>query len=328
MILSNDIIMLQKYYEGTSKIINLSTEIGRLLGIVDATHLRKPRTALRKRNKVRTIRASLAIEGNTLSEEQVTAIIENKRVVGPAKDILEVKNAIEVYDRLGEFNAFSEDSYLEAHRILMKGLVEHPGRYRAKGVGIVQGDKVAHLAPPGWNVPNLMAQLFHYLANSEDNLLIKSCVFHYEMEFIHPFYDGNGRMGRLWQTVILMRLNPVFEYLSVEQAIKDSQEEYYRVLSESDKAGLSTRFVEYALEKIKLSLEELVEARPDNMNDEERMTYFLDQFKAEDFSRKDYMKIFPKISGATASRDLQKALEHGRLIKMGEKRLTRYKVKK
>lgn len=320
--------MLQKYYEGTSKIINLSTEIGRLLGIVDATHLRKPRTALRKRNKVRTIRASLAIEGNTLSEEQVTAIIENKRVVGPAKDILEVKNAIEVYDRLEAFNAFSEDSYLEAHRILMKGLVEHPGRYRMKGVGIVQGDKVAHLAPPGWNVPNSMAQLFNYLANSEDNLLIKSCVFHYEMEFIHPFYDGNGRMGRLWQTVILMQLNPVFEYLSVEQAIKDSQEEYYRVLSESDKAGLSTRFVEYSLEKIKLSLEELVEARPENMNDEERMAYFLEQFKGGDFSRKDYMKIFPKISGATASRDLQKALENGLLIKMGEKRLTRYKVKK
>lgn len=320
--------MLQKYYEGTSKIINLSTEIGRLLGIVDATHLRKPRTALRKKNKVKTIRASLAIEGNTLSEEQVTAIIENKRVVGPAKDILEVKNAIEVYDRLEEFNAFSEDSYLEAHRVLMKGLVEHPGRYRTKGVGIVQGDKVAHLAPPGWNVPNLMAQLFDYLTNSEDNLLIKSCVFHYEMEFIHPFYDGNGRMGRLWQTVILMQLNPVFEYLSVEQAIKDSQEEYYRVLSESDKAGLSTRFVEYSLEKIKLSLEELVEARPENMNDEERMIYFLEQFMGEDFSRKDYMKIFPKISGATASRDLQKALENGRLIRMGEKRLARYKVKK
>lgn len=320
--------MLQKYYEGTSKIINLSTEIGRLLGIVDATHLRKPRTELRKRNKVKTIRASLAIEGNTLSEEQVTAIIENKQVIGSAKDILEVKNAIEVYDSLEKFNAFSEKSYLEAHSILMKGLMEHPGKYRTQGIGIVQGNKVAHLAPPAWNVSNLMPQLFSYLEQSEDNLLIKSCVFHYEMEFIHPFNDGNGRMGRLWQTVILMQLNPVFEYLPVEQAIKQSQEEYYRVLSESDKEGLSTKFVEYSLEKIKLSLEELVEARPENMNDEERITYFLEQFKEDNFSRKDYMKIFPKISGATASRDLQKALENGLLIRMGEKRLTRYKVKK
>ncbi|MEL6658928.1 MAG: Fic family protein [Bacteroidota bacterium] len=319
--------MLQKYYEGTSKIINLSTEIGRLLGIVDATHLRKPRTELRKRNKVKTIRASLAIEGNTLSEEQVTAIIENKRVIGPAKDILEVKNAIAVYDKLDGFNPFSEESYLEAHGILMKGLVENAGRYRTKGVGIVQGDKVAHLAPPGWNIPNLMNHLFNYLKDSEDNLLLKSCVFHYEMEFIHPFYDGNGRMGRLWQTVILMRLNPVFEYLPVEKAIKDSQEEYYRVLNESDKAGLSTSFVEYALEKIKLSLEELVSARPENMNNEERMTYFLEQHKGIDFSRKEYMQVFPKISGATASRDLQKALENDLLIKTGDKRLTRYSVK-
>ena len=319
--------MLRKYYEGTSKIINLSTDVGRLLGIVDATHLRKPKTALRKKNKVKTIRASLAIEGNTLSEEQITAILENKRVVGPAKDILEVRNAIEVYDKLEDFDPFSEESYLEAHGELMKGLVDNPGRYRTKGVGIVQGDKVAHLAPPRWNVSNLMGQLFDYLANSEDNLLIKSCVFHYEMEFIHPFYDGNGRMGRLWQTIILMQLNPVFEYLPVEQAIKNSQEEYYRVLSESDKAGLSTRFVEYSLEKIKLSLEELVSIRPESMNDKERMTYFIEQFKEKDFSRKDYMKVFPKISGATASRDLQKALENNLLIKVGEKRLTRYKVK-
>ena len=319
--------MLQKYYEGTSKIINLSTAIGRLLGIVDATHLRKPRTELRKKNKVKTIRASLAIEGNTLSEEQITAILENKRVVGPAKDILEVRNAIEVYDKLDTFDPFSEESYLEAHGVLMKGLVDNPGRYRTKGVGVVQGDKVAHLAPPGWNVPNLMGQLFDYLASSEDNLLIKICGFHYEMEFIHPFYDGNGRMGRLWQTIILMQLNPVFEYLPVEQAIKNSQEEYYRVLSESDKAGLSTRFVEYALEKIKLSLDELVNMGSRSMNDEERMAYFLEQFKEEEFSRKDYMKVFPKISGATASRDLQKALENDLLFKMGEKRLTRYRVK-
>lgn len=320
--------MVQKYYEGTPRIINLSTEIGRLLGIVDATHLRKPKTALRKKSKVETIRASLAIEGNTLSKEQITAIIDNKRVIGPTKDILEVKNAIEVYNSLEEFDAFSEDSYLEVHGILMSGLVENPGRYRTGGVGIVQGDKVAHLAPPGWNVSNLMSQLFLYLQESEDNLIIKSCVFHYEMEFIHPFYDGNGRMGRLWQTVILMKVNPVFEYLSIEKAIKESQEEYYRVLSESDKAGLSTKFIEYSLEKIKLSLEERLESRPETMNDQERMEYYLSQIDGEkEFTRSDYMNVFSSISGATASRDLQKALERDLLTRIGEKRLTRYKKK-
>ncbi len=316
--------MLQKYYEGTPKIINLSTEIGRLLGIVDATYLRKPKTELRKKNRVKTIRASLAIEGNTLSEEQITALLENKRVVGPAKDIREVKNAIAVYDSLSEFDPFSEKSYLQAHKMLMAGLVENPGTYRTGGVGIVQGNKVAHLAPPGWNVQHLMQQLFTYLKQEEDNLLIKSCVFHYEMEFIHPFYDGNGRMGRLWQTLLLMKANPVFEYTPLEKAVKDSQEEYYRVLNESDKAGLSTRFIEYSLEKIKSSLEEVLELRPNNLSDTERIQYYLDQIGTTTFNRADYLKILPHISPATASRDLQKAVENGILTKTGEKRLTTY----
>lgn len=327
LILSNDAIMVEQYYEGTPRIIHLSTEIGRLLGMVDATFLRKPKAKLRKRNKIQTIRASLAIEGNSLSEDQVTAILENKRVLGSSKEILEVKNAIAVYDNLEKFDAFSENSYLEAHRMLMTGLVDHAGKYRTKGVGIMQGDRVAHLAPPGWNVPNLMNQLFQYLKGGDDHLIIKSCVFHYEMEFIHPFYDGNGRMGRLWQTVILMKENPVFEYLPVEKAIKESQEEYYEVLSECDRTGLSTKFVEYSLEKIKVSLEELLESGREKMSDEERIQYFLTQHAKKEFSRKDYMKVFPTISASTASRDLQKAIERGWLSKRGEKRLTRYERK-
>ncbi|MEL6720714.1 MAG: Fic family protein, partial [Bacteroidota bacterium] len=186
--------MLQKYYEGTPKIINSSIEIGKLLGIIDAANLRKPQTTLRRANKIKTIHSSLMIEGNTLSLEQVTDIVENKRVFGPAKDILEVKNAIEIYKQLNEFEAFDEQSYLKAHGLLMKGLIEKAGQYRTAGVGIFQGEKVAHLAPPAWNVSHLMRGLFDYLKNGEDNLLIKSCVFHYEMEFIHPFMDGNGRM--------------------------------------------------------------------------------------------------------------------------------------
>jgi Fic family protein len=319
--------MVQKYYEGTSKIINLSTEIGKMLGIIDASHLRKPRTELRKLNKIKSIRASLAIEGNTLSEEQVTAILENKRVIGPSKEILEVQNAIEVYNLANQLDPFSEDDYLNAHNLLMKGLMEHPGRYRTKSVGVVHGKELAHLGPPAWNVPHLMRQLFSYLKNGDDNLLIKSCIFHYEMEFIHPFFDGNGRMGRLWQTVLLMQVNPVFEFLPLEKAIKDSQDEYYQVLGESDKAGLSTRFIEYSLEKILFSLNELVLQKPENLDEGGRLEYFLEHYAKSEFSRSDYLKVFPKISPSTASRDLLNAVEKGILEKYGEKRLTKYRKK-
>lgn len=317
--------MIHKYYEGTPQIINLSTDIGRLLGVVDATHLRRPQTELRKKNKVKTIRASLAIEGNTLSEEQITAIIDHKRVIGPSKDIKEVENAIRAYDNLPNFDAFSKESYLEAHRLLMSGLVDMPGQFRTGSVGVIQGDRIAHLAPPGWNVDNLMTNLFRYLKEGEDNLIIKSCVFHYEMEFIHPFMDGNGRMGRLWQTVILMKANPVFEYLPIEQEIKKSQEEYYNVLSQCDKEGLSTKFVEYLLGKIRLSLTELVDTPKENFTDMDRLNYFLDQTDRGDFTRKDYLKMFPKISTATATRDLRKGVEEGILIREGNDRVAKYK---
>lgn len=319
--------MIHKYYEGTPQIINLSTEIGRLLGVVDATHLQKPQTELRKKNKVKTIRASLAIEGNTLSEDQITALIDHKRVIGPSKDIKEVQNAIRAYDNLPNFDPFSKESYLEAHRMLMSGLVDMPGQFRTGSVGVIQGDKIAHLAPPGWNVDNLMTNLFEYLKHGEDNLIIKSCVFHYEMEFIHPFMDGNGRMGRLWQTVILMKVNPVFAYLPVEQEIKKSQEEYYQVLSQCDREGLSTKFVEYMLDKIKLSLTDLVGMQRDNFTELERLNYFLDQSDVPDFTRKDYLRMFPKLSTATATRDLRRGVEAGILIRKGNNRLARYQKK-
>ena len=324
---SNDGIMIYKYYEGTPQIINLSTEIGRLLGIVDATHLRKPKTELRKKNKVKTIRASLAIEGNTLSEDQITAIMDNKRVIGPTKDIKEVENAIQVYENLSNLDPFSKESYLEAHKRLMTDLVDMPGHFRTGSVGVMQRDKVAYLAPPGWNVDNLMTNLFGYLENGEDNLIIKSCVFHYEMEFIHPFLDGNGRMGRLWQTIILMKVNPVFEHLPIEQEIKESQDEYYNVLSQCDKEGLSTKFVEYSLGKIKLSLAKLVDTQRDNFTDAERLDYFLNQIDIGGFTRKDYLKMFPHISTATATRDLRKGVEEGILARQGNDRLASYQKK-
>jgi Fic family protein len=191
-------------YELNNVILKLLTAISEKIGEVNAVHLHKPSPELRKRNRVKTIKASLEIEGNTLTEEQITAIIDHKRVIGPKKDIIEVVNAIKVYEELPKLNPNSLKSFLKAHKLLMKNLIDKPGELRTKPVGIFKGEQVAHVAPPAGNLDHLITNLFHYLKNEDDPVLIKSCVVHYEIEFIHPFMDGNGRMGRLWQTLILM----------------------------------------------------------------------------------------------------------------------------
>ena len=206
LIVSNDSITMKPPYEITSSILKLITSISEKIGEVNANLLNKPSQKLRKQNRIKTIHSSLKIEGNTLTEKQITAILENKRVIGPKKDVLEVLNAIKIYENLEEYNPSNEKSFLKAHQNLMEGLIENSGKYRNQSVGIVKGSKVEHLAPPFENVPYLMKDLFEYLKKSDEIVLIKSCVFHYEMEFIHPFLDGNGRMGRLWQTLILMEI--------------------------------------------------------------------------------------------------------------------------
>lgn len=321
---SNDGIIAEKYYEGNSKIIKLSIEIGRLLGIVDSTYLRKPQTNLRRENRIKTIQSSLMIEGNTLSLDQATAIFDNKRIIGPAKDVAEVQNAIKVYRNLRNFDPYKIESYLKAHKILMSGLVSDAGEFRKKEVGIFKGEEIAHMTPPAWNVNHLMSNLFSYLKSSDESLIIKSCVFHYEMEFIHPFMDGNGRMGRLWQTLILMKENPVFEFLPIEIEIKNNQEKYYEVLSESDKEGLCTKFVEFMLDMIKISLNQLVDAQRNSFTDVERLHYFKDQTSFKEFTRKDYLNVFKDISIATATRDLRKGVELGILKRLGDNRLSKY----
>ncbi len=312
-------------YDLTPNIVALIASISEMIGEVNANYLNKTSPVLRKQNKIRTIQASLQIEGNTLSQEQITALLENKKVIGPKKDIIEVLNAIEVYDNLHLFKSTSEKNFLKSHQILMQGLVEYPGKYRTKGVGIVKGSQVAHVAPPAENLPFLMRDLFSYL-KSEEISLIKSCVFHYEVEFIHPFIDGNGRMGRLWQTIILMEKYPVFEFLPFETMISKTQEEYYRVLSICDKAGNSTLFIEYMLKIIQHSLGELLNYNNRNLKDLDRIEYFLRQAPAQ-FSRKDYMNVFKDISSATASRDLKKAVELNMILQQGNDNQTIYKIR-
>jgi Fic family protein len=279
---------------------------------------------LRKQNQIKTIHSSLRIEGNTLSEEQITAILEHKRVIGPKKDILEVKNAIAVYDKLLDFDYRLEKNFLSAHQLLMQNLVQDAGRYRSQSVGIVKGSKLAHVAPPSGNVPSLMRALFQYLKNKKELSLIKSCVFHYEMEFIHPFMDGNGRMGRLWQTVILMQEYPVFEFLPFESLISKNQGAYYKALAKSDQEGQSTRFIEYMLAIIDRSLDELLLQATRKLTDEERMALFLEETSGT-FTRKYYMNRFKELSPATASRDLKKAVEKRWINKYGDKQTTTYK---
>ncbi|MFZ2283602.1 MAG: Fic family protein [Lutibacter sp.] len=311
-------------YEITPKILKLLTTISEKIGEVNASFLDKPSPQLRKQNRIRTIHSSLKIEGNTLTEEQITAIIENKRVIGPQKDVKEVLNAIEIYENLEKYNPLSEKSFLKAHQNLMDNLIENPGKYRKQGVGIVKGSKVEHLAPPYENVPFLMKDLFEYLSDSEELELIKSCVFHYEMEFIHPFLDGNGRMGRLWQTLILKQKYPVFEYLPFETLISKDQEKYYNDLSECDKVGKSTKFIEYMLNVIDLSLNELLTYNNRTLNEKDRLEYFISLNKIE-FTRKDYMATFKDISSSTASRDLKNGVKIKLFEKIGEKNKTKYR---
>ncbi len=323
---SYDGIMNQEYYQGTSRIINLATDIGKLLGTVDATYLRKPTSKLRRANRIKSIQSSLWIEGNTLTEAQVSDVLENRKVIGPQKDILEVKNAVQVYNNILRFKHNKLSSYLSAHKMLMIGLVSDAGKFRTKGVGIVKGDEVAHIAPPAWNVKSLIEDLFDYLKSSDDNLIIKSCVFHYEMEFIHPFMDGNGRMGRLWQTVILIQENPVFEFLPIEHEIKSKQLEYYKALALSDKQGQCTAFVEYMLQIIKDSLTKLISQQRVTLSTDQRLIYFKEHFHQSEFVRKAYLAMFNDISSATATRDLKKGVEQGLWKKFGDDRLTRYRM--
>lgn len=205
---------------------------------------------LRKANRIRTIQGSLAIEGNTLSTEQITAILNGKTVIAPPKEVQEVRNAIKAYEAFQQWKPSQEADLLQAHQILMTGLIDEVGQYRHGGVGVMSGDRVVHMAPPANQVPRLMIDLLEWLNDSEEHPLIQSSVFHYEFEFIHPFADGNGRMGRLWQTLILSRWNPIFANIPVESLIYQNQKAYYEALQASTGRTDSAPFIEFILQMI------------------------------------------------------------------------------
>ncbi|MGJ0514250.1 MAG: Fic family protein [Methylomicrobium sp.] len=217
---------------------------------------------LRRGNRIRTIQASLAIEHNSLTVEQVMAVLEGKRVLGLPREIQEVRNAFVAYEQLPHWQPYNSQHLLAAHGLLMQGLVDDAGRWRNSGVGIYRDQQLLHMAPPPSQVQRLMADLLAWLKQSTVHPLVASCVFHYEFEFIHPFSDGNGRMGRLWQTLILSKWKPALAYLPVETVIRNQQSEYYAALSAADKASDATGFVEFMLQALLAAMREVVLATP------------------------------------------------------------------
>ena len=234
----------------SAEAINLIAEISAQIERYAIRLEQKDGLRLRKANRIKTIHSSLAIEGNTLSEDEVRDIIDGKSVVAPIRQIQEVKNAIQTYEMYPTLDAFEEKDLLKAHGVMMQALVEDAGQYRHGGVGVYGEKELVHMAPPANRVPMLMRDLFDWLKHSKDHLLIRSCVFHYEFEFIHPFIDGNGRTGRLWQSLILGKLHPLFEHLPVENMVYSNQQQYYDAISASSHAGQSGPFIDFMLDEI------------------------------------------------------------------------------
>lgn len=313
----------------TPEVLTLCAQVERAIGRVEALSGDVPEPRLRRENRIRTVLGTVAIEGNRLDRAQVTAILDHKRVVGPSKDIAEVANANDAYELAPSLRPFSWKDMLRAHALLMRGLVADAGQWRTGNVGILRGTSVKHVAPQPKQVPRLMADLMSSLKRDRGTpLLIRACVAHYEIEFIHPFSDGNGRMGRLWQHVMLLAHSKAFGYLPVESVIQARQARYYRALALSDQAGDSTAFVAFALTAMRDALLDLARmTKPAREDTGARLTSAHAQFAQRAFTRKDYRALHPTLSTATASRDLKQGVDVGALLREGEKALAQYRFR-
>jgi len=311
-------------FEITNQMIDYVAEIAELVGNLNVTNRLTANPTLRRSNRIRTIHGSLAIEQNTLSLEQVTAVLNGKRVLAPPKDIAEVKNAYEIYERLDELDPYSVDDLLIAHGIMTRGLVEESGMFRTRPVGVVDSEgHVLHFGTLPQYVPDLVMELLEWAKTSEVHMLIRSCVFHYELELIHPFADGNGRVGRLWHTLLLSKWNPVFAWLPVESIIHDRQQEYYDAINASNDAGESTPFISFMLSAIKASLIEAI-----NLNDEMsdgkidkttlRWNKIQEYLKTHDYIMNADVRELCGVSAATANRILVSLASKDKLAKYHE----------
>ena len=308
-------------FEITNQMIDYVAEIAELVGKLSAVSSLSTNPTLRRSNRIRTIHGSLAIEQNTLSLEQVTAVLNGKHVLAPPKAIAEVKNAYEIYERLDELDPYSVDDLLIAHGIMTRGLVEESGIFRTRPVGVVDNEgHVLHFGTLPQYVPDLVMELLDWAKTSEVHMLIRSCVFHYELELIHPFADGNGRVGRLWHTLLLSKWNAAFAWLPVESIIHDRQQEYYTAINASNDAGGSTVFIEFMLSAIKASLIEAIDASgamSDGKIDKAtfRWNKIQEYLKTHDYIMNADVRELCGVSAATANRILSSFVEKGKLSK-------------
>lgn len=319
-------------FEITNTMIHEIAEIAELVGKLTSTNQLSANPTLRRTNRIRTIHGSLAIEQNTLSLEQVTAVLNGKQVLTPPKDIAEVKNAYEIYERLEELDPYSVDDLLTAHGIMTRGLVDESGVFRSKPVGVVdQEGHVLHFGTLPQYVPNLVMELLDWVKNSDVHMLIRSCVFHYEFELIHPFANGNGRVGRLWHTLLLSKWNSAFAWLPVESIIHDRQQEYYEAINASNNAGESTVFIEFMLSAIKASLMDAINTS-DEMSDGamDKATVRWRQIEkfleTHEFIMNADVRVLCGVSAATANRVLAGLTAERKLVKYSRNGHWAYKL--
>ena len=311
-------------FEITNAMIDHVAEIAELVGRLTSSNQLSTNPTLRRTNRIRTIHGSLAIEQNTLTLKQVTAVLNGKQVLAPPKDIAEVKNAYEIYERLDELNPFSVDDLLTAHSIMTRGLVDESGVFRSKPVGVVDQEwHILHFGTLPQYVPDLVMELLDWVKNSDVHMLIRSCVFHYEFELIHPFADGNGRVGRLWHTLLLSKWNPAFAWLPVESMIHARQPEYYAAINASNDAGESTVFIEFMLSAIKASLIDAIntsDEMSDGPMDKAAMRWRqIEKFlETHEFIMNADVRELCGVSAATANRILAGLTAEGNIVKYRE----------
>lgn len=303
-------------FQMTDNIMNLLAETSEQIGRIKVLSHGNLNPHLRKENRIRTIHSSLAIEQNSLTLEQVTAILDGKRILGNPNEIREVKNAYATYEMMLELNPYSVDDLLEAHKKMMAGLISENGKFRTSGVGVFAGDQVIHMAPPAKLVPGETQNLITWYCNSKVHPLIKSAIFHYEFEFIHPFADGNGRMGRLWHSLLLGNWNEIFFWLPIEELIRSRQEEYYQALGKSDELGESSPFVEFMMEVILDTLKETTVVGKTKKAENPQVQKLLEVLDGEELSATEIMERLGLSHRPTFRRNyLNPALEEG-LIEM------------
>lgn len=275
----------------SDKTVNLIAAITEIITKITINNNMSNNPRLRRDSRIRTIHASLAIENNSLSLDQVTDIINGKRILGAPDEICEVKNAFEAYNKLLELNPYSINDMLLAHKVLMNELTKEAGTFRSGGVGVFAGKQLVHMAPPANQVPHLIKDLLDWAKKEEVHPLLKSCVFHYEFEFIHPFADGNGRMGRMWQTLLLYKWNSLFGWLPIEALIRERQEEYYKVLGECDHSADSGKFIEFILTTVYDALSEIADTEQVTAQVTEQVKKLLEVMGNEEYSTKELLEL-------------------------------------